>query len=52
VAADVETAVIPEKDVMRQAISEVVTDIDQGRDQRSGFNKQELDAIVTELQAE
>lgn len=50
--ADVETAVIPGKDVMRQAISEVVSGIDSGRDHGSGFRKQELAAIAAELDGE
>lgn len=50
--ADVETSVIPGKDVMRRGISDAVADIDQGRDQRSGFRKQELEAIAAALELE
>ena len=50
--AAVETAVIPGKDVMRQAISEVVDGLDGGRDHGSAFRKQELAAIAAELDAE
>ncbi|NHX36696.1 MULTISPECIES: hypothetical protein [Halolamina] len=47
--ADVETAVIPGKDVMRQAISDEVAGVDSSRDQTSGFRKGELEAIAAEL---
>lgn len=47
--ANVETDDIPGKDVMRQAISEEVPDIDESRDQSSGFRKGELEAIAAEL---
>jgi len=47
--ADVETAVIPGKDVMRQAITDEVAGVDGIRDQTSGFRKGELEAIATEL---
>ncbi|MFW5935282.1 MAG: hypothetical protein ACOCQL_05480 [Halolamina sp.] len=47
--ADVETAVIPGKDVMRQAISDEVAGVDGSRDQTSGFRKAELEAIAAEL---
>lgn len=50
--ADVETAVIPGKDVMRQAISDEVPGVTSSRDQTSGFRKQELEAIASELDAE
>lgn len=49
VDADVETAVIPGKDVMRQAISDEVAGVDGSRDQTSGFRKGELEAIAAEL---
>lgn len=52
VNADVKTANIPGKDVMRQAISEVVDGVDETRDQSSGFRKAELEAIVAELDGE
>ena len=52
VDGDVETGSIPGKDVMRQAISDVVAGIDSGRDQTSGFRKRELEAIATELDGE
>ena len=47
--ADVETATIPGKDVMRRAISDEVAGIDGSRDQTSGFRKGELEAIAAEL---
>lgn len=50
--ADVETAVIPGKDVMRQAISDEVSDLDSSRDPTRGFRKSELEAIASELEAE
>ncbi|KPN29316.1 hypothetical protein SY89_00029 [Halolamina pelagica] len=49
VDADVDTAVIPGKDVMRQAISDEVAGVDGSRDQTSGFRKAELEAIAAEL---
>lgn len=50
--ADVETAVVPGKDVMRQTISDELTDVTSSRDQTSGFRKGELEAIASELDAE
>lgn len=50
--ADVETANIPGKDVMRRAISQTVDGVDESRDQSSGFRKAELEAIAAELDGE
>ena len=50
--ADVETSVIPGKDVMREGISDAVAEIDQSRDKRSGFRKHELEAIAVALEIE
>lgn len=50
VEADVETAAIPGKDVMRQAISDEIPGVDSSRDQTTGFRKQELEAIAAELE--
>jgi len=50
--ADVETATIPGKEVMRQGISDVVDGVDETRDQSTGFRKGELEAIAAALDGE
>ncbi|GAB7093925.1 hypothetical protein JCM30237_10770 [Halolamina litorea] len=50
--ADVDTEVIPGKGVMRQAISDEVPGVSSSRDQTSGFRKQELLAIASEVSEE
>ena len=50
--ADVDTAVIPGKGVMRQAISDEVPGVASSRDQTRGFRKQELVAIASEVSEE
>jgi uncharacterized phage protein gp47/JayE len=50
--ADVETAQIPGKGVMRAAIAETVDGVDGSRNSSDGFRKSELEAIAAALAAE